>query len=434
MGRETDNGFWKSKPTIIFSFDMGGKHYVFSLTDIKWFIKQLLPNGKMGSETDNGSWNNYYTLGFPFSINGRQYFYCISDKYWFIQELLSGGKMGIETDNGHWTTNHILHVPFSIDGKYYFYGLTENDDKKSWFMQELLPGGRMGTEKTQGCWEFYYALAFSYNINGRQFFYGLSEYYWLIQEIIQEPRFPVVTTTRKKYCKRVLRTKRQNNSGTCNAGCRGLNGIEEYITDIENDDDNYDTINFANPRNPLRSVSTFRVLADANHNRDIELTAAMRAEIHYNHMPPVRDTISSEVHDHLRQMDRQNDDEAGHLLASSLGGSGATFNFAPQSPMLNRAANVPTSVIPQPGWYDVEEMLREYLIEMNSGYIRWNLAPQYSLLPNSRRPTAFLLSIRFYDDHDNLVNWRMEGAVRSYNFPNVPTVACTNPNHPWWNH
>ncbi|KOB72404.1 Uncharacterized protein OBRU01_07456 [Operophtera brumata] len=369
MGRETDNGHWESKPTIIFPFDIGGKHYVYSLSDTKWFIKELLPNGKMGSETDHGTWKYHYTIGFPFSINGRQYFYCVSEKYWFIQELVPGGKMGKETDNGYWKTNHILNVPFIIDGKNYFYGLTDNDTRY-WFIQELLPAGKMGPEKMYGTWEHYYEVVFAFNINGRQFLYRLSEYSWFIQEIIKEPRFPTRTVEKEKYCnpESVLRNKQDNNC-TCNAeyGVTGLNVLEGYITDIENDNDNYLTMTYSYPDFPILSVSTFRVAADANNARFIELTAAIRAEIHYSHMFQIRcPIVSAEVRAHLQQMNREDDDEAGHLLASSLGGSGLPYNFAPQSPMLKRVqcVNVSGSVISQPGWYDVEELLRNYLLSL----------------------------------------------------------------------
>ncbi|CAH0551543.1 unnamed protein product [Brassicogethes aeneus] len=247
-------------------------------------------------------------------------------------------------------------------------------------------------------------------------------------------KFPIITTTREQYCSGntiLRRTKRQNNNGT-----GGLNSIEEYANYIENDDNKFNTMTFSNSDFALRSVSTYEVSADANHASPIGLTASMRAEIHYTHMAVRRDPIiTSNVREHLRQMDRENDDEAGHLLASSLGGPGVSYNFVPQSSMVNRAVNVAGVVIPQPGWYEVEAMLRDYLTEVNgSGHIQWTLVVLYSLLPNSRRPTDFLLSIRFYDNHHNLVNWRREGAVRGYHFRNVPGAACANANHPWWSH
>ncbi|XP_055855223.1 uncharacterized protein LOC129918624 [Episyrphus balteatus] len=418
MGNDTANGYWKSKPTIIFPYSIGGKHYVYSLSGKDWFIKELLPNGKMGSETDHGTWNNYYTIGFPFSINGRQYFYCVSDNYYFIQELMPDGKIGSETANGHWTTNHKLVVPFSIDNKHYFYGVTDLSDNRYWFIQELLPGGKMGEEKLKGSWNNFYNVMFSFNINGRQFLYGVSEYYWFIQEILQDPRLPIAL--KKKLCQapsnyHVIRSKRQSNDTNVNiyqAGFRGLNAVEEFVTDIEHDDTNYHTMTFSNPASPITSVSTFRVFADANHNSYIDLTAAMRAEIHPRHLLQVRDTISGEVYQHLREMDREVTDEAGHLLASSLGGSGVPENFAPQSPGLNRGAGGFSS-----GWHRVEAMLLRYL-QRGLGYVRWSLLPQYDLLPNSRRPTAFGLSIRFYNNQGDLYNWNGDGAVIEYNFLN----------------
>lgn len=93
----------------------------------------------------------------------------------------------------------------------------------------------------------------------------------------------------------------------------------------------------------------------------------MHAEIHYSHnnMSSQRDPIiSTEVRHHLRQMDRENDDAAGHLLADSLGGAGEPFNFAPQ---------IGGNVVVPSSWYDVEALIHSYLIDTSGGgYVRWS--------------------------------------------------------------
>lgn len=58
----------------------------------------------MGREKDHGNWTNVYRVQFPFSIVGKQYFYGknTANGRWFIQELLQDGKMGRETDTDYW--------------------------------------------------------------------------------------------------------------------------------------------------------------------------------------------------------------------------------------------------------------------------------------------------------------------------------------------
>lgn len=51
----------------------------------------------------------------------------------------------------------------------------------------------------------------------------------------------------------------------------------------------------------------------------------------------------------------------------------------------------------------------------------------YGGLPNSRRPTGFMISVRVMTFNHRFVNYRM------FMIPNVPSDACTNRNHPYWN-
>lgn len=132
-------------------------------------------------------------------------------------------------------------------------------------------------------------------------------------------------------------------------------------------------------------------------------------------------------------MDRERDDEAGHLLANSLGGSDKPENFAPQSRMMNRAVTPITSAVRSCSWFDVEEFLRKFLKNNQSASVFWSLIVDYGLYPSSRRPTGFALSITFHDERGRLVNYE-GGAVRQYYFPNVPTSACSDLKNSWWTH
>lgn len=95
----------------------------------------------------------------------------------------------------------------------------------------------------------------------------------------------------------------------------------------------------------------------------------MRANIRFSHIGSARYGISEEVYDYLRLMNREDDDNAGHLLAHCLGGSGATFNFSPQSPMLNRAVSVAGSALLPSCWRRVEMLISDYLKANTRGYV-----------------------------------------------------------------
>lgn len=240
MGEWTDNGEWPGEYSfsVAFPFLIGGRQffYVQSLTkDPYWFIRELLPGGKMGAETDSGKFGDPYEIGTPFTVGDRQFFYGKSVRgYFFIQELLPGGKMGSETANGdiksgfegtfafaidgrtffyacnfnggywtirellaggtfgaetasgHWGIDYDVVFPYSISGRAFLYAHSTNDDTP-WFIQELLPGGQLGAATDSGTWRNPYFISFPFVINDRLFFYGgqmANLHRWFIQELL----------------------------------------------------------------------------------------------------------------------------------------------------------------------------------------------------------------------------------------------------------
>lgn len=77
-------------------------------------------------------------------------------------------------------------------------------------------------------------------------------------------------------------------------------------------------------------------------------------------------------------------------------------------------------------WWDLEGEIRDILREHQDHYIAWTIIIGYGGLPTSRRPTGFMISVRVMTSDHQFVNYRM------FMIPNVPSDACTNPNHPYW--
>lgn len=77
-------------------------------------------------------------------------------------------------------------------------------------------------------------------------------------------------------------------------------------------------------------------------------------------------------------------------------------------------------------WWDLEDEIRDILRENQDYYIVWTICVAYAGLPNSRRPTGFMISVRVMSSDHRFLYSRM------FMIPNVPSDACTNPNHSYW--
>ncbi|CAJ0762133.1 9358_t:CDS:10 [Entrophospora sp. SA101] len=133
-----DNGY-----ELGFSFQVNQQifYYAQSNQTKRWFIQELLVDGKLGKVTDRGQWLNVYQVIFPFqpsssSIKAYYFGHNVDSNYWFIQELLEGGKLGLEVCNGHWEAPCHILIPFKIKDRDFFY--SHNLDNCEWNIQELL--------------------------------------------------------------------------------------------------------------------------------------------------------------------------------------------------------------------------------------------------------------------------------------------------------
>uniref|UniRef100_A0A034V5B1 Uncharacterized protein n=1 Tax=Bactrocera dorsalis TaxID=27457 RepID=A0A034V5B1_BACDO len=434
LGKETSKGRWDSTPNLIFPVNVNREYFVLTVSSQNWYMKQLTSAGTVGKQTDKGKWIKYYTLGFPFSIQGRQFIYLTDTARWSTREVISGGKMGKEIVNGQCRKKPLLYYPFFMRGKQYYYGL--NQSKKDWFIQEFKPSGKMGSVHALGLWEDYYHVALPFTTDGVQFMHFLNDKNYITRKVKQTPPFCPILVNPQSYCSEepklkcgplYPRVKRVLNYGGSSEACTDFNFINDYIADIMKDD-YYVTVKVNDPKTALKSYSLLKKGAT------IDLTVAMNAEIYQKHLTSEKSADSQAVRDHVRKLEQDENDEIGHLLAPSLGGTLQPYNFVPQSPMINRKLLVAGNSIraPQRGWFDVERLIRNYVTE-TAGHVGWHLVISYGNLANSLRPTEFWLLVKFYDADGKLTNWGANRAITGYHFRNVPTEACENLNSTWWN-
>nr|CAG8581665.1 1986_t:CDS:2 [Entrophospora candida] len=167
------------------------KTYYFShnIENHEFYIQEII--NKDVIITESGKLDNGYELGFPFQVNQQIFYYAQSNqtKRWFIQELLVDGKLGKVTDRGQWLNVYQVIFPFqpsSSSIKAYYFG--HNVDSNYWFIQELLEGGKLGLEVCNGHWEAPCHILIPFKIKDRDFFYShnLDSCEWNIQELLFE--------------------------------------------------------------------------------------------------------------------------------------------------------------------------------------------------------------------------------------------------------
>lgn len=241
------------------------------------------------------------------------------------------------------------------------------------------------------------------------------------------------------FCHLSNRKKRQDDNCTVSLTARNDRGapeenVVERVAEVLREDFIHFNTFYPNPdpAHPVDWYTTFEAPANANHPDPIVLTVAMRATIRPAHVAQGRQRIRPEVQQHLAEMDwyrggtQIENDERGHLLADSLGGSGDVYNFVPQSPFTNRAAAPAGSLVEAFCWFDLEAQIRSYLRLSVDNYVRWTITVAYGHLPASRRPTGFMLSVRMFNYEHFLIQ------AAEYMIPNIPAYACRSFNDPWW--
>lgn len=163
-------------------------------------------------------------------------------------------------------------------------------------------------------------------------------------------------------------------------------------------DSNDQNVRFVpNLRDPFTEVVVQTV---TNQGQQIELPVYIRAIIHSYDLPGpnTRKSIPSNVYRKMTAMNRiQGVDEAGHILAYSLGG-GLSFewNYVPQANRLNRHIGGRSL------WLQEELNIAKFLRDNPTGRVEWDMVIIYEYpLGDNYRPVAFCLQHTDYDDNNN---------------------------------
>lgn len=88
----------------------------------------------------------------------------------------------------------------------------------------------------------------------------------------------------------------------------------------------------------------------------------------------------------MAELDREPDDEQGHVVASVFGGPIETWNLVPMHRSVNRKINAQSSLLNR--WDEFEKWAREQLGKQNGAPVRFTIKVKYAA-QNGCRPTGF---------------------------------------------
>lgn len=88
----------------------------------------------------------------------------------------------------------------------------------------------------------------------------------------------------------------------------------------------------------------------------------------------------------MAELDRESDDEQGHVVASVFGGPVETWNLVPQHRSVNRKINAQSSLLNR--WDEFEKWTREQLGKKNGAPVKFTIKIKYAS-GNGCRPTGF---------------------------------------------
>lgn len=137
-------------------------------------------------------------------------------------------------------------------------------------------------------------------------------------------------------------------------------------------------------------ISTaYTEVRNSNGKGYVEVPLHSTALIRPHHVSNGRESIPRHIQRHMEDMDAfrnqkfaEDNDDAGHLLAASLGGLTLKGNFAPMDRRLNRHSNGRPSV-----WRTVEEKQRKFLTTNRNSSVYWQCGVYYDDPHN--RPTGY---------------------------------------------
>ena len=210
--------------------------------------------------------------------------------------------------------------------------------------------------------------------------------------------------TTEGYIKNICKTSRPLNDEVKN------NGIYNAVSAFEA---LYNTTYLR--KGPISSIVSLTVPSTNTEMINTRLPLVIRAKLRSKYVSNVRQYISPYIEHQMDLMDRNPSDKTLHLLADSLGSPTKFYNFAPQTPIVNRKFGGESY------WSHIEGNLHENLRDSNVDYIDWTLVIIYDL-HLSKRPIGFgLRYIIYYNQIHGMIQYKDTGDMF---FSNDPEGGC----------
>lgn len=106
------------------------------------------------------------------------------------------------------------------------------------------------------------------------------------------------------------------------------------------------------------------------------------------------------------------DDEAGHLIAATLGGTKSRYNLSPQHKTLNRNVNEASNPHILGAWFTEENKIRSFLQKTPKGKVDWTVTCEYEN-PTASRPSNFKFVSIYTNDGKKVSNMDTVGSIRN---------------------
>jgi hypothetical protein len=108
----------------------------------------------------------------------------------------------------------------------------------------------------------------------------------------------------------------------------------------------------------------------------------------------------------------QGEDEAGHLVAATLGGTRDRYNLAPQHKTLNRNHNETNNPHILNSWFPEENKIRRFLTANPTGHVEWSVQVKYAN-EEEGRPICFNFQSIYFVDNVHVTGYDTTGYIRN---------------------
>lgn len=133
------------------------------------------------------------------------------------------------------------------------------------------------------------------------------------------------------------------------------------------------------------AIEVTESLVKCKNGKSTSVTTAIKGELHV--LSAMRTNFSGDKwRRRMAELDREPDDEQGHVVASVFGGPIETWNLVPQHRSVNRKINAQGSLLNR--WDEFEKWTREQLSKKGAAPVKFEIRVKYAS-GNGCRPVGF---------------------------------------------